>query len=133
MTLFQMLNNKVLIFLRRKKYYSMHYKMWDYIVKHLLYASEDKLSDTRFINDLKEAFIKDNNCGVIFENCFFCALYNGTQIKDCDGCPLYKLQGGHCACSSSIHHIVQNRQNDRFTRIEAAKMIRDCVLRKGGK
>lgn len=36
MTLFQRLRNKVLISIRRKKHYSMHYKMWDYIVAHLV-------------------------------------------------------------------------------------------------
>lgn len=133
MTLLQKLHNKVLILKRRKEYHYMHYKMWDYIAEHLLYDSVDRLSDVHFINDLKAAFIKDNNCDVLFRHCFLCDLYSGTQEKDCDGCPLYKLQGGHCTCSTSLYRIVQDSQNGRLIRIQAAITIRDCVLRKGGK
>ena len=48
MALFQRLYKKVLILVHRKKYYSMHYKMWDFIVVHLQSDSDELLSDAKY-------------------------------------------------------------------------------------
>lgn len=132
MTLFQKLRNKVLISVRRKKNHSMHYKMWDYIVAQLLNDSDESLSDKYYIADLKKKFLKLNNCSP-YKDCFLCDLYFGTQEKGCAGCPIYDMYGVACISYHSLFCIVNNRENKRVVRIEAAKMIRDCVLRKGGK
>lgn len=134
MTLFQRLRNKVLISIRRKKYYSMHYKMWDYIVAHLQSDSDALLNDVNYIGRLKKTFIKAHYDKQVYLDCFLCDLYCGTQkISKCVGCPLCKLQNTTCLNPNSLFIIMHSRFNKRDKRIEAAKMIRDCVLRKGGK
>lgn len=133
MTLFQKLHNKVLICIRRKNHYSMHYKMWNYIVVHLLNDSDELLNDTDYISKLKKMFLELNNCGDIYRNCFLCELYFGTQEKGCAGCPIHDMYVVCCTSVESLSNIVYDIKNKRGKRIKAAKMIRDCVLRKGGK
>lgn len=134
MTLFQRLRNKVLISIRKKKYYYIHYKMWDYIITHLQSDSEDIINDAEYITKLKKIFLKSHHYNQVYLNCFLCDLYYGTQKEsECIGCPLYNLYRVTCLSAVSSFHTVCNRRNERTTRIEAAKMIRDCVLRKGGK
>ncbi len=133
MTLFQRLRNMVLISIRRKKHYSMHYKMWSYIVVHLLDDSDELLDDTDYIIKLKKMFLKLNNCGDIYGDCFLCDLYFGTQEKGCAGCPIYNKYSIPCTSVYSLFTIICDKSNKRDKRIKAAKMIRDCVLRKGGK
>lgn len=133
MTLFQRLRNMALISVRRKKYYFMHYKMWDYIVTHLQSDSEDRINDTEYIAELKRIFTKSHHYNQIFLNCFLCDLYYGTlKCNDCSKCPLYKLYNTSCTGNTSPFHIVISRNYKRDTRIKAAKIIRDCVLKKGG-
>ena len=134
MTLFQRLRNKVLISIRRKKHYSMHYKMWDYIVAHLQYDSDELLNDANYIGRLKKMFIKAYYNRPVYLDCFLCDLYCGTQkCNDCGKCPLCKLQNTTCLNPNSLFITMHSRFNKRAVRVEAAKMIRDCVLRKGGK
>lgn len=134
MTPFQKLRNMVLISIRRKEHYSMHYKMWNFIAAHLLYASDELLNDANYIFRLKKTFLELNNCGDVYLNCFLCDLYYGTLIcNDCSKCPLHKLYDKPCADNTSPFSIVISRNYKRDTRIKAAKIIRDCVLRKGGK
>lgn len=135
MALFKMLCDDVLISIRRKKYYSMHYKMWDFIVAHLQSDSDEFLSDAEYITTLKRIFIKTHYNRQVFLSCFLCDLYYGTHREPpkCTGCPLYKLCGVTCLSNSSPFRKLCNRKNKRAVRIEAAKMIRDCVLMEGGK
>lgn len=134
MTSFQKLRNMVLISIRRKKHYSMHYKMWNFIAAHLQSDSDESLNDTDYIFRLKKTFLELNNCGDVYQNCFLCDLYYDTQkASECIGCPLHKLYDKSCSSDSSPFHIVISRNYKRDTRIKAAKIIRDCVLRKGGK
>ena len=129
MTLFQRLHNKVLISIRRKKHYSMHYKMWDYIVAHLQYDSDELLNDANYIGRLKKMFIKAYYNKQVYLDCFLCDLYCDTQKKSiCVGCPLCKLQNTTCLNPDSLFITVHSRFNKRDKRIEAAKKIRDCVL-----
>lgn len=133
MALFQRLRRKVLISVRRKKNYSMHYKMWDYIVAHLQSDSDELLNDANYIGRLKKMFIKAYYNKQVYLGCFLCDLYFDKSEISCNGCPLYKLQHKSCLNPDSLFITVHNRSNERDKRIEAAKMIRDCVLRKGGK
>lgn len=136
MTFFQRLHNRVLIFIRRKKHYSMHYKMWDYIVAHLLSDSEYMLSDPMYISYLKKRFLEINHYDekLVFQKCFLCDLYYGTlKASECTECPFYKSCGVSCICDNSPFRTVVNKDNERTARVEAAIIIRDCVLRKGGK
>lgn len=134
MTHFQRLCNRVLIFTRKKKYYSMHYKMWDYIVAHLKFDSEDRINDTEYITKLKSIYIKTYyHHNQVFMNCFLCDLHYSTILAgQCIRCPLFKLYGMTCLVDESPFRTVLNRKNERAVRVEAAKKIRDCVLRKGG-
>ena len=133
MTLFQRLCKKVLISVRRKKNYSMHYKMWDYIVAHLQSDSDALLNDANYIGRLKETFIKAHYNKQVYLGCFLCDLYFDKSEISCGRCPLYKLQHASCLKRDSLFMIVHSRYKERDKRIEAAKMIRDCVLMKGGK
>ena len=133
MTLFQRLCKKVLIPVRRKKNHSMHYKMWDYIVAHLQSDSDILLNDANYIGRLKKIFIKAHYNKQVYLGCFLCDLYFDKSEISCNRCPLYKLQHKSCLNPDSLFIIVHSRYNERDKRIEAAKMIRDCVLRKGGK
>ena len=127
MTLFQRLRKKVLISVRRKNY-SMHYKMWDYIVAHLQSDSDELLNDANYIGRLKRMFIKAHYNKQVYLGCFLCDLYFDKSEISCNDCPLYKLQHKSCLNPDSLFIIVYNRSNERDKRIEAAKMIRDCVL-----
>lgn len=135
MTLFKRLRDDVLISIRRKKNYYMHYKMWDFIVVHLQSDSDELLNDANYIGRLKKMFIKAHYNKQVYLDCFLCDLYYGTHREPpkCTGCPLYKMCGVTCLSDSSPLHTLCNRKNERAVRIEAAKMIRDCVLIKGGK
>ena len=128
MTLFQRLRKKVLVSVRRKKNYSMHYKMWDYIVAHLKYDSDELLNDANYINRLKNMFIKAYYNKQVYLGCFLCDLYSDKPAINCDRCPLCKLQNTTCLNPNSLFITVYSRFNKRDKRIEAAKMIRDCVL-----
>ena len=130
MALFQRLCKKVLIPVCRKKYYSMHYRMWDYIAVHLYYDSDELLNNANYIGRLKKTFLELNNCKKVYLNCFLCDLYYGTRKEPpkCVGCPLYKLQHKTCLAHDSLFNIVDSTFNERDKRIEAAKKIRDCVL-----
>lgn len=133
MTLFQRLRKKVLIPVRRKKNYSMHYKMWDYIIVHLQHDSDESLNDTNYIGRLKKTFLELNNCKKVYLDCFLCDLYCDKSKMGCNECPLCKLQNTTCLNPNSLFIITHSRFNKRAERIEAAKLIRDCVLIKGGK
>lgn len=133
MTLFQRLCKKVLISVRRKKYYSMHYKMWDYIVAHLQSDSDALINDTDYISRLKETFIKAHYNKHVYMGCFLCDLYFDKSEISYGSCPLYKLQHMTCLSPKSLFIIAYSSSNKRDKRILAAKMIRDCVLMKGGK
>lgn len=133
MALFQRLYKKVLILVHRKKYYSMHYKMWDFIVAHLQSDSDELLSDADYLCRLKKMFIKAHYNKQVYLGCFLCDLYFDKYEISCNGCPLYKLQHIPCLRPDSLFTIVNSRFNKRDKRIEAAKKIRDCVLRKGEK
>ena len=133
MTLFQRLCKKVLISVRRKKYYSMHYKMWDFIVVHLQSDSDELLNGANYIGRLKETFIKAHYNKQVYMDCFLCDLYFDKLEKGCGNCPLYKGQHATCLSPKSLFIIAHSSSNKRDKRIEAAKMIRDCVLMKGGK
>lgn len=133
MTLFQRLRNNVLISIRRKKHYSMHYKMWDYIVAHLQSDSDELLNDANYIGRLKKMFIKAYYNRPVYLDCFLCDLYCDKKCNNCDKCPLCKLYNTTCLNPNSLFNIMHSRFNKRDKRIEAAKMIRDCVLGKGGK
>lgn len=135
MTPFQGLYNRVLGFTRKKKYYSMHYMMWDYIVAHLQTDSEDRINDTEYITKLKEIYIyiKAHYHKQVFLNCFLCDLhYDTIPGHHCGGCPLYNLYGVSCANNNPTCCTVNKDDNERVVRVEAAKKIRNCVLRKGG-
>lgn len=135
MTQFQRLCNRILIFIRRKKHYFMHYKMWDYISTQLQSNSECTHNDSSYIDNLKRRFLEINHYKKeVYHRCFLCDLYNGTlKCNDCRKCPLYKLYGTPCTGDNSPYYTACNVDNERAVRVEAAKMIRDCVLRKGGK
>lgn len=133
MALFQRLRRKVLISIRRKKHYSMHYKMWDYIVTHLQYDSDELLNDANYIGRLKKMFIKAYYNRPVYLDCFLCDLYSDKPAINCDRCPLCKLQNTTCLNPNSLFIIMYSRFNKRAVRVEAAKKIRDCVLIKGGK
>lgn len=135
MTLFQRLRNKVLISIRRKKNYSMHYKMWDYIAARLQSDSECMLDDSMYISKLKKRFLEISHYKkAVFKNCFLCDLYYGTlKCHDCRKCPLRELYNTSCVGDNSPFRTVCNMENTRAVRVEAAKKIRDCVLIKGGK
>lgn len=133
MVLFQRLCKKVLISVRRKKHYSMHYKMWDYIVAHLQSDSDELINDANYIGRLKKMFIKAYYNRPVYLGCFLCDLYFDKSEISCNGCPLYKLQNIACLNPKSLFITVHNRSNERTTRILAAEKIRDCVLMKGGK
>ena len=128
MALFQRLRKKVLISVRRKKNYSMHYKMWDYIVAHLQSDSDELLNDANYIGKLKKMFIKAHYNKQVYLGCFLCDLYFDKSKIRCNDCPLYKLQHKSCLNPDSLFITVHSRYNERDKRIEAAKMIRDCVL-----
>lgn len=130
MTLLEKISNKILILKRKKNYYFMHYIMWDFIAIHLLYDSDELLNATNYIHRLKKTFLELNNCGDIYRDCFLCELYFGTQEKGCAGCPIYDKYSIACTSDDSLLHIVYNKFNKRDKRIKAAKMIRDCTLRK---
>lgn len=132
MTLFQRLRNKVLISIHRKKNHSMHYKMWEYIAAHLQSDSKHVLNNSKYITSLKRRFMEINHYKKeVYQNCFLCDSYYGTL--GCRECPLYRLYGTSCLYDNSLFHTVCNINNERAIRVEAAKMIRDCVLMKGGK
>lgn len=133
MTLFQRLRKKVLIPVCRKKNYSMHYKMWDYIVAHLQSDSDELLNDTNYISRLKKMFIKAHYNKQVYLDCFLCDLYFDKPKISCDRCPLCKLYNTTCLNPNSLFITVYSRFNERAVRVEAAKKIRDCVLIKGGK
>lgn len=133
MTLFQRLCKKVLISVRRKKYYSMHYKMWDYIVAHLQSDSDELINDADYIGRLKRTFIKAHYNKQVYLGCFLCDLYFDNSEISCGSCPFYKLQHITCLSPKSLFIITRSSSNERDKRILAAKMIRDCVLMKGGK
>ena len=128
MALFQRLCKKVLIFVRKKNNYSMHYKMWNYIVAHLQSDSDELLNDANYIGRLKRMFIKAHYNKQVYLGCFLCDLYFDKSKISCNVCPLYKLQHKSCLNPDSLFIIVHNRSNERDKRILAAKMIRDCVL-----
>lgn len=130
MALLQKMRNKVLISIRRKKNYSMHYKMWDYIIVHLQHDSDESLNDANYIGRLKKTFLELNNCKKVYLSCFLCDLYFDKSKISCNSCPLYKLQHKSCLNPDSLFITVYSRYNERDKRIEAAKMIRDCVLGK---
>ena len=128
MVLFQRLRKKVLIYIRRKKNYSMHYKMWDYIVAHLQSDSDELLKDANYIGRLKRMFIKAHYNKQVYLCCFLCDLYFDKSEISCNDCPLYKLQHKSCLNPDSLFIIAHSRYNERDKRILAAKMIRDCIL-----
>lgn len=130
MGLFQKMRNKILISIRRKKHYSMHYKMWDYIVAHLQSDSDELLNDANYIGRLKKMFIKAYYNRPVYLDCFLCDLHFDKSEKSCDGCPLCKLQNTTCLNPNSLFIIMHSRFNKRAVRVEAAKKIRDCVLGK---
>lgn len=133
MALFQRLCKKVLISIRRKKYYSMHYKMWDYIVAHLQYDSDALINDAYYIGRLKKTFIKAHYGKQVYMGCFLCDLYFDISEISCGDCPFYKLQHVTCLSPKSLFIIAHSSSNERDKRILAAEKIRDCVLMKGGK
>lgn len=128
MALFQRLHKKVLMSVRRKKNYSMHYKMWDYIVAHLQSDSDELLNDADYIGRLKKMFIKAHYNKQVYLDCFLCDLHFDKSKISCNDCPLYKLQHKTCLNPDALFIIAHSRSNERDKRILAAKMIRDCVL-----
>ena len=133
MALFQRLCKKVLISVRRKKYYSMHYKMWDYIVAHLQSDSDELINAADYISRLKSTFIKAHYDKQVYFGCFLWDLYFDKSEISCGDCPFYKLQHTTCLSPKSLYIIMRSSSSERDKRILAAKMIRDCVLMKGGK
>lgn len=60
-------------------YYYHHYKMWDHIVTHLRFDSDELLNDTNYIGRLKKMFIKVHCHKQVYWDCFLCDLYKDTQ------------------------------------------------------
>lgn len=118
---------------KKRRFHILHYEMWNYIAKQLQSDSDYMLSNACYIANLKRIFMEINHYEYIFQNCFLCDLYHGTQEEGCRGCPLYNLYGGTCISDNSPFRTVCNSKNERAVRVKAAKMVRDCVLRKGGK
>jgi hypothetical protein len=114
----------ILLFLFRKKFYMLHYMMWDYIARQLEKAKPDDLLKPFYIDNLKKSFIDANSKGqkIVFL-CYLCALHD---VK-CTDCPLYKKYGNMCASSFSYYRLVKNTDCSKKQRIEAARKIRDCV------
>ena len=114
---------RIKVLLLKRKYYRLHYKMWDYIVDKLTVASEEELGNIDFIDELKFKY----TAGEYLNHCYLCHMCFYFK-EGCESCPLYKSTGMKCAWFRSPYFIVTDTDKPKTLRIKAAKKIRDCVL-----
>lgn len=114
---------RIKVLLLKRKYYRLHYKMWDYIVDKLTIASEEELSNVDFIDELKFKY----TAGEYLNHCYLCHICF-YFLNGCKSCPLYNDYGLVCSKDCSAYSIVTDINTSRTWRIKAAERIRDCVL-----
>lgn len=112
------------IFLR-KKYYKLHYKMWNYIVDRLTVASKEDLANDNFVSNLIYEYTKGT---YIYNRCYLCHICFFRSSEGCKPCPLYNSTDLKCTDAESAFSIVTDIKIAKAKRIEVAKKIRDCVL-----
>lgn len=109
------------IFLR-KKYYKLHYKMWNYIADRFTVASKEDLANDNFVSNLKYEYTKGT---YLYNGCYLCFF---KFSEGCKPCPLYNSTNLKCIDTESVFSTVTDTKIAKAKRIEAAKKIRDCVL-----
>ena len=102
-----------------KEWLQHHYDMWNEIAEAL---EKDPSID---IDIIKQQYIREHSLedAAVICRCFLCDLYS------CNKCPLYYKQGGACSFDNeySLYQIAAD-PDTRWSRVDAAKAIRDCVV-----